>query len=142
MNNPSLPQRTVPPEIRGWNWGAFGFSVFGLGWLWAWGNGLRRLAIVLLMIFFFHVYLIIAVQGKGFSKPMASVLNLAYIWLGCYLGKNGSSFAWRNRYFSNTADFVTYRRLWGWWAFSLTAFIVGFTLGVFSFFIWLDSHSP
>ena len=94
------------------------------------------------MIFFFHLYLIIAVQGKGFSKPVASALNLAYIWLGFYLGRNGSSFAWCNRYFGDSADFITYRRLWGWLAFGLTTFVIGFTLGVFSFFGWLDAHSP
>jgi len=139
MNN-SSPSQAVPQEIRGWNWGAFGFCCLGLGWLWAWRHGLKKLAALLFLVFLFHVGLFVIMQGKGFSKPVAFSLNISYIWLGSYLGRNGSVLAWRSRHFETAADFIAYRRVWGWWAFSITTFMLGFTLGVFSFFIWLDSH--
>lgn len=73
----------VPPEIRGWNWGAF-----FLGWIWGIGNSVWIALIGLIPVF-----------------PVGLVMAIV-------LGAKGSEWAWAARKWDSVEHFKRTQRTW------------------------------
>jgi tetratricopeptide (TPR) repeat protein len=99
LQNTSGMNMAVPPAANFWNWGGFGFSLMGLGFIWAFNMRLTTIAIIQLIMLFLG--------------PLGGLINLG---LSIYLGTSGSEQAWRNRRFQSIDDFRRCQTTWGWWA--------------------------
>ena len=135
IHNTSGQDGDVPPEVSGWNWGAFGMGLFGLGWLWATNQRITSVFTTLLPFFLLHLYLFVAIgwdapPGFRIARLMVSVLGFCYWGVAAYLGINGNKLAWKHRQFSDVDDFKACQRAWGWWALGL---LVGYILLVAGF---------
>jgi tetratricopeptide (TPR) repeat protein len=114
--NTSGMMMAAPPGANFWNWGAFGFSFFGLGFLWSYNMRLHLIGTIQLVLFLL-----------GWMFPLSGLLSLG---LSIYLGSQGSDQAWQNRRFNSLRDFQRCQTAWGWWALGLalvvpvTAFII------------------
>lgn len=85
------PDSPVPPEIKGWNWGAF-----LLTWIWGLGNNVWISLLALLSI-------------------------IPYVgWIGglvmsIILGLHGSEWAWQRKKWDSIEHFNQVQRKWMWW---------------------------
>lgn len=125
IRNTSGQDGDVPPEVSGWNWGAFGMGVFGMGWLWGINQRITRVFAVLFPVFVLHVFLFGLIWfGSAAAYFAGSALSACYYAIGAYLGANGSRLAWQHRQFRDIEDFKACQRVWGWWA---TGLLIGGT---------------
>jgi len=81
----------APPEIRGWNWGAF-----FLTWIWGIGNNV--------WISFIALCGILPYFGWIISLVMAIIL-----------GVRGNEWAWQNKRWDSIEHFKKTQRTWMWW---------------------------
>jgi hypothetical protein len=138
--NSQDPMREMPNEARGWHWGAFGFELFGLGWIWALNHNLRKLAVLLALPFCLKIGLGLVTHGMGLARPFGALLSWIEFGLALYLGRAGSVLAWANREFDDLEEFKECRRIWGWWALGLTVVATVVLVASIAFFAWLDSQ--
>ena len=85
----------IPPEIRGWNWGAF-----FLGWIWGVSH---RVWIALLQLI---------------PIPLVGII-MAFV-----LGAKGNEWAWDSRKWDNVAHFKKAQRNWAYAGFAVAGVIV------------------
>jgi hypothetical protein len=106
--------RQIPIEVHSrnevgfWNWGGFGFTIIGLGFIWAWSMRLWWQGAVCLVMLLLFPFLALT----DFSGLPAFVC----ICLSIYLGLNGSRLAWESRRFISVRDFQYIQTAWGWWS--------------------------
>ena len=114
--NPALPQNTsgqgkggvIPPEIKGWNWGAFFLS-------WIWGIGNRV-----------WIALIVFIPVPFLALIMALVL-----------GAKGTEWAWQSKRWDSIEHFRKTQRTWAYWGLGLVlAPLVIWFLGLFAYFVY------
>lgn len=85
------PMAKLPPELEGWNWGAF---LMTLWW------SLSHSAWIGLLV------LLGAVPRVGWIPALI---------MSCVLGKNGNLWAWQNRRWDDVEHFKATQRIWAWW---------------------------
>ena len=78
----------IPPEIRGWNWGAFLLS-----WIWGIGNNTWITLIILMPI------------------------GIMQLVLPFVLGAKGNEWAWQNKKWDSIEHFKRTQKLWKYWGF-------------------------
>ena len=136
-NNSGMRDPNVPQEVARWNWAAFGFGFFDLGFLWSFNMRLPLIGAIqlLLIVIPFITGFSIGFAGPASIRANSGVLNvvsaisgLGLLGLAIYLGISGSSLAWQNRRFESVEDFKACQRTWGWWTLGLLIFSVILTI--------------
>ena len=95
---------SIPPEIKGWNWGGF-----LLTWIWGIGNNVWISLLALLGL-------------------------IPYIgWIGSLtmriiLGIKGTEWAWRNKKWESIEHFKKTQRTWMWWGIGVIIFEIILTV--------------
>lgn len=84
-----VEKKEVPPEVKGWNWGAFFFH-----WLWAGFNGIYWPLLLLVAVFIPYV---------GAVLPLVTCVAL---------GVKGNEWAWRAKGWESVAQFKRTQRKW------------------------------
>ncbi len=103
---------TIPPEVKGWNWGAF-----LLTWIWGVGNNVWISLIALL----------------GFLPYIGWIVSLT---MRIILGIRGNEWAWQYKRWDSIEHFKKTQRTWMWWGVS---FLILWVLLVFSVILLLIS---
>lgn len=96
----------MPPEIRGWNWGAF-----LLTWIWGIGNNVWISLLTLLSIIPYVGWLI--------------MLAMRII-----LGIKGNEWAWKNKKWQSVEHFKQTQRKWAWWGLGFILLYIALMLAV------------
>jgi hypothetical protein len=100
------PNTPVPPEIVGWNWGAF-----LLTWIWGIGN---------------NVWIsLIALAGVVPYVGWIASLTMMII-----LGLRGNEWAWQQKKWESIEHFRKNQRTWMWWGISATAAYIIFVFAL------------
>lgn len=107
-----LQGSALPPEIKGWNWGAF-----LMGPIWSIGN---KVWIGLLHIL---ILILVTVIGRGI---ISTFLNIATLTLAVTLGIKGNEWAWKAKKWDNVEHFKRIQKKWA---------IAGVIIFIFTFII-------
>ena len=100
------PDTPVPPEIKGWNWGAF-----LLTWIWGIGHNVWISLLALLSI----------IPYVGW---------IAGLIISILLGIRGNEWAWQRKKWDSIEQFKQVQRKWMWWGISAVAFYILLVLAV------------
>jgi len=84
-------QSLLPPELRGWNWGAFLLT-------WIWGIG--------------HNVWIALVALGGLIPYVGWIISIV---MAIVLGVRGNEWAWQNKTWDSIESFRKTQRTWMWW---------------------------
>ena len=137
--------RDIPPEIQGWNWGAF-----LLGPIWAIGNrvflGLLGCLPAIAFCMSFIVGLIVGPGSFLFPVPVTIMLLIyglpAYVWVAIYvlgmivLGCKGNEWAWAKRSWESIEKFKRRQRAWAIASFFLGTPVTFLNIRVVKFLHW------
>lgn len=130
MGPPLTNRAEIPPEIRGWNWGAFGAGIFWTAAmkLWNW----------------FAVLLVLLLFG-ALGRAVAVLVALPIIGINIYLGVNGNELAWKApRTWQSVEQFKATQAVWAKWGFALLILgvLLPFILLVVGLILWMIPSSP
>ena len=116
----------VPPEIKGWNWGAFLAT-----WVWAIGN---KVWIGLLAFIPWAVSLAMLWRGWGGASLqfLFYTTSLVSLLLAIILGIKGRRWAWQKRKWQSVEQFRGTQRIWAYYG---LAFLLA-TIAAEAYLFW------
>jgi hypothetical protein len=97
---------TVPPDIKGWNWGGF-----LLTWIWGIGNNVWISLIALCSI----------IPYVGWIASLTMMI---------ILGVRGNEWAWQHKKWDSVEHFKTTQRKWMLWGIGVIAFYIAFAIAL------------